>query len=329
MAFAPEAVPALVSMDIETSNNRGGKRALSARVRRRVGAEADWAISYLLGRIRRFPNEQSLRIFAMRRSGHHAIVNWIRYHIDGRHYFLNDCTLGKNPFESAVQQSCLVNGYFGEHRLLRLGSERRGTFTYKGALLYNYEEADIRHVPGLMSAAQEEAWVGRSRQRHDVLILRDPFNLVASKLKWAYGVVDRPSKPTLDDVRGARDLWKIYAREFIGETSYLPDRVNISYNDWFVDRAHRDELAARLGFENRDLGIAEVAKWGPTLSRDSFDGLKYEGRAQDMKVLERWKAFADDPLYRELLADEEIHRLSAEIFGELEGTRALLGGAAP
>ncbi|MEZ5583588.1 MAG: hypothetical protein R3F37_13335 [Candidatus Competibacteraceae bacterium] len=174
-----------------------------------------------------------------------------------------------------------------------------------------------------MPREREETWVGISRRRHDVLILRDPFNLLASKLKWAYGIVDRPSKPTIEDVRKARDLWKVYAREYLGETSFLRDRVNISYNHWFAERDYRDHLAAEFGFENRDMGVREVAKWGPTLSQDSFDGLKYEGRAQEMKVLERWKAYVDDPIYREFMADEELHWLSREIFGELPGTAAL------
>lgn len=298
---------------------------LAERVVRRLRGEADWSLSYLIGRFKHHPNDQSLRVFAMRRSGHHAIVNWIRYHLAGKHYFLNDCKLGTNPFESAVWQSCVVHGFFGEHRVFREKWERDRHFSYKGTLLYNYEEADLRSVPAVMDASQEIAWVGPSRSRRDVLILRDPFNLLASKLKWAYGVVDRPSKPTIDDVRDARDLWKVYAREFLGQTEFLRDRINISYNHWFLDRSYRDELGAQLGFKNQEKGVKEVAKWGPTLSQDSFDGLKFEGRAQEMKVLERWQVYLHDPVYRELLADKELHRLSTEIFGELPGTAALLG----
>lgn len=294
-----------------------------ARLERRLRGEADWFMSCLLGRFCRFPNDQALRIFAMRRSGHHAIVNWICHHLSGKYFFLNDCKLGFSPFESAVWPSSVVKGFFGKHHLFRPGIERQGMFTYKGTLIFNYEEADLSKVPELMDIAQEKVWIGPSRLRRDILILRDPFNLLASKLKWAYGVVDRPSKPTLEDVRLARDLWKIYAREFLDKTRHLRNRICISYNQWFADKKYRDQLAASLGFENRDLGVKEVAKWGPTLSQDSFDGLKFEGRAQEMRVLERWKVFEKDPFFLDLISDGELQKLSYKIFGEINGTGSL------
>ena len=297
---------------------------LNSRIARRLRGEADWWLSFLIGRISRYPNDQVLRVFAMRRSGHHAILNWIRYHLRGKHYFLNDCKLGENPFNSAVWQSCLVQGYFGEHRLFRAGTEQSRIFTYKGTLIYNFEEVDLRRVSDLMDGKQEKEWIGPSRLRKDIIILRDPFNMLASKLKWAYGVVDRPSKPTLEDVRKSRDLWKIYAQEFLGRTNCLRDRINISYNHWFSDREYRDRLALDLGFKNRDLGIMEVARWGPSLSQDSFDGIKYDGRAQEMRVLDRWQAFKNDSFYLEMVEDKELHKLSNDIFGDLPGTTDLI-----
>ena len=51
------------------------------------------------------------------------------------------------------------------------------------------------------------------------------------------------------------------------------------------------------------------------ISGGSFDGMSYDGRACEMNVLERWKYFARDPLYRELLDDAELIDLSAHIFG--------------
>jgi hypothetical protein len=174
-----------------------------------------------------------------------------------------------------------------------------------------------------MPVASETAWLGGAGRRLDLLILRDPFNLLASKLKWAYGDVERPSKPSLDEVSEARALWKVHAREFLGETDHLTDLVTLSYNDWFLHRSYRDRKAAEIGFRNEDKGLSKVARWGPTLSADSFDGLRFDGRAQDMKVLERWRRFADDEFFRELVADAELHRLSALIFGALPGVDEL------
>jgi hypothetical protein len=301
-----------------------GAPGLGFRVRRRLGGEIDAVLDGLLGRVRSYPNELCLRVFALRRSGHHAILNWIRHQLPFRHWLLNDCRLGENPFEGAVLSSSVIRGRWHEHRVFHLGRETRGRHASKGALIYNFEESDLRDVPRLMPIEREGQWLGPSRQRQDILMLRDPFNLLASKLKWAYGDVDRPSKPSFTEVEAARELWKVHAREFLGETSFLSDLVPISYNAWFLDRDYRDAKAAELGFENRDVGLATVARWGPTMSEDSFDGLRYDGRAQEMKVLERWKRFENDAFYRDLLSDPEIHELSERIFGPLPGTDALL-----
>ena len=120
-----------------------------------------------------------------------------------------------------------------------------------------------------------------------------------------------------------RELWKVYAHEFLGETHYLPNRVSISYNDWFLSREYRDRLGRQLGFINRDLGIDEVAKWGPTMWGDSFDGLQYEGQAQRMKVMERWREYQHDEFFCALFQDEELWDLSRLLFGEIKGTTAL------
>lgn len=301
----------------------GAPPSLGFRVRRRLGAEVDALLDRTRVRLGKPPNDVVMRVFALRRSGHHAILNWIRHQLPVRHWLLNDCTMGLNPFDGAVLSSSLVRGRWHEHRVFRIDREKAGAHTYKGALIYNFEEPDLSRVPREMPIAAERSWFGESLRRHDILMLRDPFNQLASKLKWAYGDVDRPSKPSLDEVVEARDLWKMHAREFLGETAHLSDLVTLSYNDWFLDREYRDRKATELGFANRDVGLDEVARWGPTLSKDSFDGLRYDGRAQEMKVLERWRRFEADEFYRSLVDDAELHGLSARIFGPLQGTESL------
>jgi hypothetical protein len=320
-------------MGVGTLGETGAETAsFSYRLRRRIGGELDFALMLVRGVTASAPNARCLRIFAQRRSGHHAIINWIRYQLGRRHYFLNDCRASENPFTGAQLNGSLVHGIFGQHRVMRLACEARGWFTYKGVLLYNYEEYDIRRADREMPAHIETGWIGRSVSRHDVLIVRDPFNLLASKLRWAYGRKQTPSKPAVSGLSDAMELWKVYAREYLGESAHLRNRICISYNDWFASRDYRDETARRLGMVNQDVGVEEVAKWGPTVWGDSFDGLRYEGRAQKMKVLERWREFEADPVYRRLVADDELHDLSRKIFGELPGTemmRSQAGGGRP
>ncbi|HEY7575524.1 MAG TPA: hypothetical protein VIB08_10200 [Thermoanaerobaculia bacterium] len=268
------------------------------------------------------PNRWAIRVFAQRRSGHHAIVDWIRNQLPGRHCFLNDCKVGTNPFASAVKTNSIVRGWAGDHRHVNWELELRGRHARKGVLLYNYEDADIRAYAEGAGDSREASWIGESARRSTLLVLRDPYNLLASRLKWFHGRGERPTAERFDEFRS---LWKLHAGEFLGTTRWLEEAVHVRYNEWFRSRAYRDELADRIGFSNGDVGLERIARWGPALAKRpaSFDGLSYDGRAQDMKVLERWKEYAEDRFFRAQFEDEELIELSRRIFGEIEGTSRL------
>lgn len=125
----------------------------------------------------------------------------------------------------------------------------------------------------------------------------------------------------------AREQWKAYAHEFLGETNYLPDRVSVSYNDWFSSTEYRRSLSNRLQVKFNDKGLQLVARHGPNgwNELESFDGLKYDGAAQQMKVLERWRNYQDDPFFHELVLDPELLDLSVRIFGEKVIPQELVG----
>ncbi|HEV2147211.1 MAG TPA: hypothetical protein VGR37_07395 [Longimicrobiaceae bacterium] len=267
-------------------------------------------------------NEREIRVIAMRRSGHHAVVNWIRLHLPGRHCFLNECLPNANPFESCARSVCRVWTGRVQHRRIFWDQEIAGRHSKKGILLYNFEDERLEDVASARFEANRARWLGESRERTDVLVLRDPFNLLASKLRWAYG---RHAQPALEEFPGLVVLWKQHAREFLGETQCLgAGTVGINYNRWFTDAGYRRELVRKLGLVgDGDRGLQQVARFGPTLWGDTFDGMKYDGRAQQMKVLERWHTYRDDPLYRSLFRDPELIELSERIFGRIPGTETL------
>lgn len=266
-------------------------------------------------------NRVNMRVFALRRSGHHAILNWIRYQLPDRYCFLNECQVGKNPFTSCSRANSLVKHWAGEHRYLNWKQEQRGCWAKKGILIHNYEDGDFRDYLQQATPNQEQAWIGSSARHLSILILRDPFNLFASKFRWARG---KTLTPDFSHLQTLPQLWKVYAKEFLNQTHFLEEKVNISYNDWLVDQSYRDQIASQIGFKNQDLGLDEVAKWGPTTWGDSFDGLKFDGQARQMKVLERWRQYQDDPLFRSLFQDAELWELSRSIFGVIPGAEALL-----
>ena len=266
-------------------------------------------------------NKHEIRVVAQRRSGHHAVVNWLRHQIKGRYCFLNNCDVNGNPFVRCQRESSLFNTSLIEHSWAFWERESSGCLSKKGVLIYNYEDKSLSDVVTEDFERHRMQWLGTSDKQSDILILRDPFNLMASRFRWILGCGFEFEMEQFKEILG---MWKEHAREFLGETSYFPAKVAISYNEWFCNQDYRQEISRKLGLEWNDKGLYEVAKWGPTIAMGSFNGLDYDGQANKMKVLERWKEFDDHPDYLHLLNDEEIFDLSSKIFGLVPGTEVIL-----
>ncbi|MDJ0556303.1 MAG: hypothetical protein QNJ68_18070 [Microcoleaceae cyanobacterium MO_207.B10] len=165
------------------------------------------------------------------------------------------------------------------------------------------------------------------------LIIRDPFNLFASRLnhrlKLEQNNLDLGKATYGNNFLSVRspnqtvaDLWINYAKEYLGETNYLKhNKICINYNQWFVDIEYRRNIAEKLQMEFSDVGINKVAGQG---SGSSFEGKEFDGKATSMDVLNRWQKFADDPKYRGLFSNPEICEYSERIFGHIPGTESLV-----
>ena len=158
-------------------------------------------------------NRKEIRVLALRRSGQHAIINWIRSQVNGRHCFLNDCKPSGNPFETCLKGNSKITSRLAEHNKLFWSRETSGKLSKKGVLIYNFENAELSAVANDRFELNRVKWIGESAVRHDIIILRDPYNLLASQLRWVYGKMRTPSLESLPRIVG---LWKDYAKEFLG-----------------------------------------------------------------------------------------------------------------
>ncbi|MGB3295064.1 MAG: hypothetical protein WBB01_18945 [Phormidesmis sp.] len=260
------------------------------------------------GRRTHITNQKEFRIVGLRRSGNHAIINWILSQEIGNICWLNDLRMQKNPFYWKYHA---LLGYHPQYqeKTDRLKKDLRGEFTPKDCLAYSYEDYDLTEVVSNRFISRHDLYFGKSKEQYDILILRDPFNLMASRLKS--GKVSVKSKG-----KTATDLWVAYAKEFSGETQFLENtKVCISYNHWFSDPAYRQVIAQKLKLNFSDAGMNEVATQG---GGSSFDGQHLNGKAAAMDVLNRWKQFADDPAFQAALS-EEARFYSKQIFGDFQG----------
>lgn len=259
-----------------------------------------------------YRNDLELRVFHTKRGGGHAVINWLA-HASGRQVFHLNNVFGKPSTLRWRGQRIfqrMLEGDGGVYGLeLPPGTGwRELAAMHKQILLYNIENIELPRVAGIeMLNGGATAIIGESGERRTVTILRDAFNTFASvrrgKKRW---------QRRLNTFY--KDHWKVYAREFLGESRHLPaDTIHISYNHWFLSADYRREIATRFGFEDTEKGLDEVPEYG---GGSSFEGREFQNKASAMDVLNRWRHFEDDPVYLRALDDETIE-LSNRIFGDV------------
>lgn len=268
-------------------------------------------------------SKQRQSVWGMARSGIHAIAGWIYDAYPPHKLYLND------QFYCSEPTSCWAIPYFlkdykiTHHNNFKLQSTEEWPAWKEGGnslLLMIYENHDLRCFDGDWKLSQTV--VGGSEHYGHVLLIRDVFNHYASHLRIT--PTAQKSASYIREQRGefeklskgySIDLWKHYAKEFLGETNYLPKKtVKISYNRWVVDGDYRKGLASKLGFPSNGEPYLKVSACG---GGSSFDGKDYDGQASMMNVLDRWSLLTEEEranLIQNL--DDEAKSLVEAIFPE-------------
>jgi hypothetical protein len=282
-------------------------------------------------------NELEICVFGMQRSGNHAIIPWIMDNTEGCRVHLNDIRR-IDPYidfngMTAYGLSCytcyrkwrglnryllsrkhlhgdLLGSVQDAHCLLDIPRIRR---IHKDVLVLSYEDVFLNDPRVHRFLPNAVRYIGQSKRRLRVLILRDPYNHFASLLKYdtAYkSAIKHTSKLYVH-------MWKQYAREFTGTTSMLEgESLCVNYNRWCESRDYRQQLAQVFGFTTDGQPYNRVSSIG---GGSSFQGVVDDARR--LAVTERWRAFRDDALYRSLF-DEEVVSFGERIF-DMRGTDIL------
>jgi hypothetical protein len=230
------------------------------------------------------------RLFGDRQGGQHAIVDWLLYQFNGVTYRKNDAL----QRHDVLKMSEFPN--MNQFKLWSKKVENNYISTFA-----NYEDKTIDFV---------DAW-GYSQhatKRYDIIVLRDPYNLFASKIyNW------RANSPRrLKQFDKKIDIWKEKARKVLENKCCF-----INFNKWFVDIEYRKEILSYFP-ENVFTFTDEGKEDMPTRhGRSSFNGKEYHGKASQMNILYRYKDMLDDPLMKKIIADKEIKELSDQIFGKI------------
>ncbi len=282
-------------------------------------------------------NGRELGVVAMKRSGHHAVTNWLLCHFEGECFHLNNCEhWSERAFHTArgrthghkVETDLFAGFSSSYHRNGRpyahvrhfdldddfgsgrdrmkaaINAERAVALALRAesrrdAYLYSFEDMDLATFLALPATLTSRGTSGRKTR---IVIVRDVCNWLASRIKAGF---------VIDEV--IVEGWKSHVRAALEPKDEL---VVVDYVEWHKSRAYREALAARLDLTFTDRGRDDVPSFGPAgAPGSSFDGLAYDGRGATMHVLDRWREVEDDPRFVKWARDEELRALSRAFFG--------------
>ncbi|MGD1949914.1 MAG: hypothetical protein ACFB14_09735 [Leptolyngbyaceae cyanobacterium] len=289
----------------QLSNTMNGQLNSLRRLKRDLAYDAYdlWRVLTQRQELKKVINQKEIRFIGLRRSGNHAVLHWLRAQIPNAK-FLNNVSVDTSPF----RHYHLHFPHKGFH------DEAWGKFQPKDCFIYSYEDHSLAAIARSRTETRHNLYVGKTQARYDVLVLRDPFNLLASRLKKEYLDVKTNDSSLVE-------MWIEHAKEYLGETNYLTNqKVVINYNRWFSEADYRQEIAAALNLDFSDAGLDYVSSYG---GGSSFDEQGMSGNAQTMNVTCRWQTFAEDERFLSLIRNEELLHYADKIFGVMSGTELI------
>ena len=252
------------------------------------------------GRLATVRNEHEFIFLCMKRSGSNAIMNWVIHHFpDGSVHLLNTdpktFALKPEVFKKKQEQS-IFN--YGMYQL----SFDTNPYCNKKCLITRYEEVEL--TTDNIDRIESHNY-GVSDNRLYVVPIRDPYNMTASRLHYKNMNIDAKYKRMMIQ----------YYSYYLKIKEVIKNVVFINFNFWFKYECYRRDYANMLGLNFTDKGLHNIPKYG---IGSSFDGMKYNGKAQSMNVLNRWKTYLYHDGWRKICFDEEIQKLSESIWGNDE-----------
>jgi hypothetical protein len=269
-----------------------------------------------------FRNDNLFIFFALKRSGHHAVMVWLAYHFNLPIFVLNNI----KPYTDPYLTTAFNNNWDKESDwLVHIddGNVEQVRNLHKHCLVIGYQDFNITNLKdGKDIILERKKNLGESLKIFNLLILRDPFNLLVSR--WY-----KPGPaPKLIDDSDILDMWEIYAEEYVGVTNFLEFKVPVNYNLWFSSIEYRQQLSAQFGLDFTDTGLNVVPKSAAGVG-SSFDKTTYDGKGNQMKVLERWKLGREDKRFIEAFRNRhKLASLYRKIFpfdSEIESFLQIIG----
>jgi len=248
-------------------------------------------------------------IHGMKRSGNHAIVDWIRAH--GNFAFFNNESADRSIWKGKT--TLTIPGNFDEWLQSRM-------FLHSNSIASLFKRFIIKDRRLIISVEYKNLSYQpytESGEAINILIIRDPYNLISSRIRKSHKVNSPKIYPRNFDpsMRRIVTRWKEHAKEYLGDSNNLQNKVCVFYNNWFSDIDYRRILCQQLQLgEFTDAGFNIVSKIG---GGSSFDGTDFDGGNGRMEVLKRYLQLSgkEISLFNEVFRDLGLRKLALEVSG--------------
>jgi len=262
-------------------------------------------------------NDLELRVYSPLRFGHHAIINWIAHCFKKNQVFFFDTSkvaeevYSERNLTNYTRTTNKYNGnsptapYFDEGDYKNMTPEDLVRMDKK-CIIHSYQRPKIEKIPIVTRKK-----CGASKATFDIIVIRDPYNHLASAFVQSnvgprIGAPVASKKDVMNQIKHIKEFYK----EALNK-EFLPNGVVANYNKWMSSEKYRRELADTLGIEFSDTGKTAMGHDG-----SSFDAMDFDGRADKMEVLTRWKRVYNEPWFKLALNDEELKEISEKLFGK-------------
>lgn len=242
----------------------------------------------------------------MRRSGNHVVLNWTG--LTNAAFFMNDILL-REQVPALLGDPFATKAFW--HWFPRICARRQ--------MRRMLRETGWKLLARGLCVSLEDWPIDRPiftpwpRRCQHILLLRDPLNMFASRIRMSGGMHVVYGGERADAYfQNSIALWKMHAREFLGETNRLPDHVGVYYDRWVVDPTYRAEIAASLRLAPDEGALNRVAVEG---GGSSFEGMAPLGEGAIERRLSRHDQLEGDEkrLFARIPADSELMQLRERV----------------